>query len=187
MISREKQLLRQRFRQQRRSLTNQQRLAKDQALNELFLDKWISLFPSAQQLFCYLSIDGEPRLLFDNWQVSYRLALPVVRQQLSFVRWSQGEPLTKGRFTQEPLSRQIVVADSQTLVLVPCVAVDRTGYRLGFGRGFYDRFLADNQQVTSIGVCFNEFVIDKLPREKHDQAMHYLLTDKCFCRTLTGN
>lgn len=185
MISQTKQQLRQRFRQQRHSLTNQQRLAKEQALNDLFWGNCASYFPNAKQLFCYLSIDGEPCLEVDR--SSYQLALPVVRQRLSFSRWQQGDPLSKGRFTQEPASWQPVVADSNTLVLVPCIAADRAGYRLGFGKGYYDRFLADNPQITSIGVCFDEFVVDCLPHEKHDQLLHYLLTDKIFRRTLTGN
>lgn len=185
MNSHQKQLLRQRFRQQRRSLTEQQRLTKEQALNDLFLAECLSLFTNAKQLFGYLAIDGEPRLAFDK--ISYQLALPVVRQQLLFCRWQLDEPLSEGKFTQEPATWQPVVADSQTLVLVPCIAVDRAGYRLGFGKGYYDRFLADNPQVTSIGVCFNEFIVDSLPREKHDRAVHYLLTDKIFHRTLTGN
>lgn len=185
MISQQKQQLRQAFRQQRRSLTEHQRLTKEMALNNLFFSKCASCFPNAKQLFCYLAIDGEPRLEIDR--IGYQLALPVVRKYLLFCRWQQGEPLSKGRFTQEPVNWQPVVADSQTLVLVPSIAIDRAGYRLGFGKGYYDRFLADNPQVTSIGVCFDEFVIDSLPCEKHDRAVHYLLTDKNFHRTLTGN
>lgn len=185
MVSQQKQQLRQRFRQQRRSLTGQQRLTKEQALNDLFWGKFTDYFKNIKQLFYYLPIDGEPHLEIDRG--GYQLALPVVRQHLSFNRWQQGEPLAKGKFTQEPASWQPVVADSNTLVVVPCIAVDRAGYRLGFGKGYYDRFLADNPQATSIGVCFDEFVVDYLPREKHDQALHYLLTDKSFRRTLTGN
>ena len=185
MISQQKQQLRQAFRQQRRSLPKEQRLSKELALNNLFFSKCANYFPNIKQLFCYLAIDGEPRLEIDR--IGYRLALPVVRQNLLFCHWQQGEPLFAGKFTQEPLGWQPVVADSQTLVLIPCIAIDRAGYRLGFGKGYYDRFLADNPQVTSIGVCFDEFVVDSLPCEKHDRAVHFLLTDKSFHRTLTGN
>lgn len=185
MVSQEKQRLRQQFRRQRRSLTGQQRSAKERALNDLFLASCGDYFPEAKQLFGYLPIDGEPCLALDG--VGYQTALPVVRQRLLFCRWRPGEPLCRGRFTEEPSVWQPVVADSQTLVVVPCVAVDRSGYRLGFGKGFYDRFLADNQQAITIGVCFSEFVIDNLPCESHDQAVEYLLTDKCFSRTLTAN
>ena len=185
MVNRQKQQLRQTFRQQRRSLPEDQRLIKELALNNLFFAKLSSCFANIKQLFCYLSIDGEPRLAFDR--ISHQLALPVIRQQLLFCRWQQGEPLSRGKFTQEPTNWQPVVVDEHTLVIVPCIAVDRAGYRLGFGRGYYDRFLADNPQTTSIGVCFEEFVVDSLPHEKHDQAVHYLLTDKSFRRTLTNN
>lgn len=58
------------------------------------------------------------------------------------------------------------------LIIVPMLAYDpRTNHRLGFGGGFYDRFLENQPNAQKIGVCFKEFGIDNLPVEEHDQPL----------------
>lgn len=56
-------------------------------------------------------------------------------------------------------------------ILVPCVAVDKQGNRLGRGRGVYDQLLADHPTVA-IGVVYPQHVLDQLPVEPHDQPVH---------------
>ncbi len=70
-------------------------------------------------------------------------------------------------------------ADLRTidLILVPAVAVDRLGYRLGYGAGFYDRWL-QSQTAPTLGVVFSEFVCDQLPHDVWDVPLHYLLTEQ---------
>jgi 5-formyltetrahydrofolate cyclo-ligase len=64
----------------------------------------------------------------------------------------------------------------EPLVLVPGLAFDRQGYRLGRGRGFYDRFLADLTAET-VGVCFECQLVDRVPAESWDARVQYLLTE----------
>jgi 5-formyltetrahydrofolate cyclo-ligase len=64
------------------------------------------------------------------------------------------------------------------LIIVPCLAFDKQNYRLGWGGGFYDRFLAAQPQATAIGVCFqNGFVIRGLPNELHDFSLNKIITE----------
>lgn len=63
-----------------------------------------------------------------------------------------------------------------TLCLVPGIAFDRQGYRLGYGKGYYDRFLAGKEIVTA-GLCYRELVRQELPREPHDQRVRLLITE----------
>ncbi len=64
-------------------------------------------------------------------------------------------------------------------IIIPGVAFDRAGNRIGFGAGFYDRYLANNKTTKMIGVAF-DFQISKitLPHQKHDVLINYIMTEK---------
>ncbi len=65
------------------------------------------------------------------------------------------------------------------LVIVPAVAYDTQGYRLGYGGGFYDRFLEKlRKDVKTIGIAFELQVFDSVPKEKHDAKLNYIITEK---------
>lgn len=71
------------------------------------------------------------------------------------------------------------LADEADLVIVPGVAFDMRGHRLGFGKGFYDRCLASLSEKTVLaGLCHDFQLLDHLPSEEHDIRMHYIITDK---------
>jgi 5-formyltetrahydrofolate cyclo-ligase len=68
------------------------------------------------------------------------------------------------------------------LVAAPGLAFDRKGNRLGRGKGYYDRFLvrarAEARQVTVLGICLSEQLVDSVPREAHDQPLDGLVTER---------
>ncbi|HSQ33674.1 MAG TPA: 5-formyltetrahydrofolate cyclo-ligase [Peptostreptococcaceae bacterium] len=64
------------------------------------------------------------------------------------------------------------------LVIVPGVAYDNDGYRLGYGGGFYDRFLQTlRDDVTTVGVAFDLQIFDNIPKESHDAQLDYIITE----------
>lgn len=64
------------------------------------------------------------------------------------------------------------------LVLVPMLAFDKAGYRLGYGGGFYDRFLAGQNQALVVGLCYELGHLTKLPHDEFDIPMHVVVTEK---------
>lgn len=112
-------------------------------------------------------------------------ALPAIepgRDVLVFRRWHPGEPLVPGIFEtfQPPATAAEVVPGA---LLVPLLAVDRAGGRLGHGRGWYDRTLAALRLAAgaagsppAIGVCFASQVIDSVPCDGGDQPVDRILT-----------
>ena len=64
---------------------------------------------------------------------------------------------------------------SRTVCVVPALAFDKEGYRLGYGKGFYDRFLADFKGL-SVGVTYDGFVVDSLPRDRYDLCVDMIIT-----------
>lgn len=65
------------------------------------------------------------------------------------------------------------------LIVIPAIAFDTDGYRLGRGAGYYDRFLGQSGiSGRSIGLCFDEQIIDRVPRDAHDVPMNLVVTDR---------
>ena len=65
-----------------------------------------------------------------------------------------------------------------TLIIVPGVAFDAKGYRVGYGKGFYDRFLKDKRQITVMGLCFSSQVVEEIPYDEHDIKMDKIITEE---------
>ena len=68
------------------------------------------------------------------------------------------------------------------LCLVPGLSFDLQGYRLGFGKGYYDRFLSDFGGTT-VGICYSKCTMGELPRGTFDRAVDIVLTEKFSNRT----
>lgn len=65
-----------------------------------------------------------------------------------------------------------------TLIIVPGVAFDMNGYRVGYGKGFYDRFLKDKRQMTVMGLCFSSQLVEEIPHNQHDIRMDKIVTEE---------
>src|SRR5262249_22515445 len=103
------------------------------------------------------------------------LALPViagVRKALVFRRWRMGDALAPNAYgiAEPPASAEEVVPDA---VLVPLLAFDADGHRLGYGGGYYDRTLdaiRTARPVLAVGIAYAGQEVERLPRETHDHA-----------------
>jgi len=83
------------------------------------------------------------------------------------------------RGIREPVERTPVDAAVASVVLVPGVAFDSTGRRLGYGGGFYDAFLAGiDGLVPRIGLCFDLQIVDEVPVGDHDERVHLVVTER---------
>jgi 5-formyltetrahydrofolate cyclo-ligase len=125
-------------------------------------------------------------LLMELANQGCQLALPVVvakKQPLVFRAWRPGDPLKAGAFgTLQPSAKRAVVEPNA--LIVPLLAVDEEGWRLGYGGGFYDRTidaLRARKRITTVGVGFNEQIVPEVPHDLNDQRLDWLLTDKRAC------
>ena len=130
-------------------------------------------------------IDIRP-LMVDLLNQGCQLSLPVVQGKglpLLFRAWRPGDPLQAGVFgtLQPSVRREVVEPDA---LIVPLLACDEDGWRLGYGGGFYDRTLAGlrtKKTVTAVGVGFNDQLVPEVPHGPSDQRLDWLLTDKRAC------
>jgi 5-formyltetrahydrofolate cyclo-ligase len=115
----------------------------------------------------------------------HTLALPVTPprgQPLLFRRWRCGGPLVPGRFgtSVPPEDAEAVIPAA---LLVPLLAFDATGLRLGYGGGYYDRTLAALPGAWALGVAFAGQQVAKVPAGPHDVPLHGIATEAGFFRT----
>ena len=106
----------------------------------------------------------------------------VAGDDLEFIEVSSANELVPGAFgVAEPVSGGEISVAELDLVVVPGIAFDLRGQRLGYGRGFYDRRLAERSAETvAIGLCFEMQLCDLLPSENHDQVLDYVATETRF-------
>jgi 5-formyltetrahydrofolate cyclo-ligase len=134
----------------------------------------------------YLAINGEidvGPLLTDLGARGHALALPVVttpRSPLAFRAWVDGVPLEDGPFgTRHPAATAADVVPD--VLLMPLLAFDRSGRRLGYGGGYYDRTLAalrKEKTVLAVGVAFCEQEVSGVPCDEEDQPLDWVITDR---------
>ena len=115
-------------------------------------------------------------------------ALPVVQgrgQPLHFRRWAPGDHLNRG-----VLNIPVPPPDAESLdpdiLLVPLLAFDRQGYRLGYGAGYYDMTIASlraAKRVVTVGLAYAGQEVDAVPHEAHDERLDWVLTEDGTIRT----
>ena len=120
-------------------------------------------------------------VLEDALAAGKTVGLPRIEQEgeLSVRTWKRGEALEPGPWsTRQPASSAPrIEACRIELVLVPALAVDPWGYRIGYGKGFYDRLLAQLPDATTVALAYAFQLIAEVPREAHDRPVSIVVTD----------
>ncbi len=177
-----KHILRREFRRRRDTL--EQRNTLSQAICARVRD--LPVYQAARVLHCYLPIRSEVdthTLISDALARGIDVIVPVVRPDAVDLDHSRlaslaVEELEVGFFgTLQPRILQPVQPDVWDLVIVPLLAFDRSGYRLGYGKGYYDRLLA-SRRTRSIGLAFAVQEALELPHEPHDTPLDWIVTEQ---------
>lgn len=144
---------------------------------------------SSQKIFCYVSFENEVYThSFINELLSLKkeVYVPCVdtacKCTMNAVLIESLEELIPGCYgILEPTCTQgkIICPHEIDTIIVPAVAFDKNRYRLGYGGGYYDTYLAQtSDSCYKIGVCFDFQLLDKLPFESHDKQVDIVVTDK---------
>jgi 5-formyltetrahydrofolate cyclo-ligase len=122
--------------------------------------------------------EADPRPILEGLHARIvPLCLPaIVDGRMIFRRWAPYEPIVPGGFgTLVPQPEQPLV--TPTILLVPLAAFDRRGYRIGYGKGYYDAVLAALAPVVSIGIAYGAQEIESVPDESHDRRLDWVVTE----------
>jgi len=116
---------------------------------------------------------------------NFKVSLPIIKKdnQMNFYRWSRSDPLRVNKFgIPEPVSSKIFYPD---ILLVPLVAYDNNLNRLGYGGGYYDRFiekLEKTKKIIKIGLAFSFQKISSIPINQYDKRLDFIITEKKILR-----
>lgn len=139
----------------------------------------------AATIHCFVSMKDKVEV--ETWESirgflnqNKTVVVPVIEKNLH-LRHSRIDSLdsltTNSWGVSEPKKVWEVDLETIDLILVPALAVDLKGNRLGYGKGFYDRFLA-GMAIPKIGLCFEEFVYQEIPYEEHDIKLDGIISEK---------
>ncbi len=160
------------------------RAAADEAIARQVLQS--REYATASRVFAYVSMPHEVHTRFLLGEIladGKQLALPVCdtyRHTMQFYLLRSMDELKSGayRIPVPPVSpERCVQPDAATLMLLPMLAFDADGYRLGAGGGYYDRYLSLYNPIT-MGLCYAECFVSALPRDSYDRKMQCCVTEQ---------
>jgi 5-formyltetrahydrofolate cyclo-ligase len=179
----QKRALRADLRERRRARTAAERTAATDGLTKHLVD--LMERTGARSVACYLSALDEPNTRpFVNRAraAGVRVLFPISREDglLDWTAATDEEEEYVGLFGMpEPFGELLgpIAINDVDLIVVPAAAVDRHGYRMGWGRGYFDRTLGSMEQCPPVyAVVFDGELVDEVPRERHDQAVDGVVT-----------
>lgn len=172
----DKKSLRQQIRRLKKEYSPEQLMAQSEVIMGKLERK--PDFERAQSVMLYASLPDEVQTLafLDKWKNSKQIILPtVVGDDIIPVELTADSQMVEGDFhILEPENHPY--SGPLDLIVVPGMAFDKTGHRLGRGKGFYDRFLIKYPEVKTIGICFDFQLLDSIPTEPHDRVVDEVVT-----------
>lgn len=167
----DKKELRRQIKEKKRAMTEAQIQSKSQALGALFLDS--EPYRNARTIYGYLPYNQEVRtvpMLQKALDDGKQVAVPkVFGDEMKFILITDLNRVEKGYAgIPEPVDDGPVANDPEALVLMPGLAFDPEGHRIGYGGGFYDRFLAAEPNHPTVALCYDFQLLPKLETEEFD-------------------
>ena len=165
--------------EKRARMSPEERASKSRAIGDRLMKT--GLWADAKTVFLYMSLPGEvetDRLIAEAWSQGKQVAVPKVTEEgLVFSKLDSFEELSEGSFhVREP--REIrEISDGRALVIMPGVAFDIKCNRIGYGKGFYDRYLFEHRGHPAVALSFDFAVYSKIPSSPHDIKPGLIITE----------
>lgn len=169
--SMDKQALRKAIREKKRAMTEEQICEASLRLGELFIRS--EMYQQAKTLYGYLPYNQEVRttaMLQQALSDGKRVAVPkIYGDEMKFIFLDDLSQVEKGYSgIPEPIKDGPVADDPTALVLMPGLAFDAQGHRVGYGGGFYDRFLEKEPNHPTVALCYEFQMLPELPVQEYD-------------------
>lgn len=150
----------------------------------------LEIFKNANRIFVYISFGSE--IATENFIKKYinekEIFVPkIINEKMALVKLKDWNELKVGHFNVlEPTTNEYYNGEID-LVITPSIVFDKNGYRLGYGKGYYDKYFTEKNYKTSIGLSFDKLLQNNLPIEKHDQSVDFIITEKGIIKTNEKN
>ena len=173
-----KQELRASIRARKRAMTEEEIVSRSEKLAQLFLSS--EAYRNAKTIYGYLPYNQEVRtvpMLEQALRDGKRVAVPkCYGDKMKFIFMEDLSKVEKGYANiPEPIADGPIADDETALVLMPGLAFDPQGHRIGYGGGFYDKFLAGEPHHPTLALCYEFQMLDHLETEEFDIPVDYVL------------
>jgi len=182
-----KQSLRINFREMERNRPSDEVKSYSKAIFDRLIN--LEVFKRAHCVGAYLSLPSEVQtddIIRACWEAGKQVCVPYYIAEKKFYGMSRLDPKAPIKMKKwnlrEPENPEPMEASKLDLILVPAMAFDASGVRLGHGGGHYDRLLL-NVTGYRLGLAFHEQVVEQLPREPHDEPVQAILTEQKLFET----
>ena len=180
----EKKALRSKIIAARRNLTDNYRQRASNRMMTVFCA--LPDFKEPRKVLCYASMADEVQIrpLMEKWlSLGVTVALPHItgKGQMEAMSFTDFDSLVEGEYgilTPDPEKGKIIPPEELDLIIVPGIAFDTRGERLGKGGGFYDAYLARATKAKRIALAFSCQLVAKIPMEDHDVRVHKIITEQ---------
>ena len=167
----DKKELRRTIRERKRAMTEEEIVSRSEKLGQLFAQS--EAYKAAKTIYGYLPYNQEVRtipMLEQALKDGKRVAVPkVYGDEMKFLYLDDLTQVSKGYAgIPEPIADGPVADDETALVLMPGLAFDPAGHRIGYGGGFYDKFLAAEPNHPTLALCYEFQMLPELHTEEHD-------------------
>ena len=167
----DKKELRKTIRERKRAMTEEEIVRRSEKLGQLFAQS--EAYKAAKTIYGYLPYNQEVRtvpMLEQALKDGKRVAVPkVYGDEMKFLYLDDLSQVEKGYAgIPEPIADDPLADDDTALVLMPGLAFDPAGHRIGYGGGFYDKFLAAEPNHPTLALCYEFQMLPELHTEEHD-------------------
>ena len=165
----------------RAEMSHREVAEKSKSAAQLFLSS--DFYKNAAQIMLYTQLGNETDttdIISCAFADKKTLVFPITEVHSGIITPYYADEKTvfkKGNFSvSEPVGTQVADMTKTDVILVPGIAFDKTGGRIGFGKGCYDRLLK-NSAAVKIGYCYGFQLVDSIPCEPHDVKMDFIITE----------
>lgn len=142
-----------------------------------------SVYDSAETVLVYVSVGSEAEtlnIIEYSLHNNKKVAVPVcIEKEMFFYEIGSLSDLQSGRFgipTVDLSKSKRIDNFENSICVVPALCFDKYGFRIGYGGGYYDRFLAEHNVIT-LGITYERCLTEKIPVDKYDLPVDYILTE----------
>lgn len=175
-----KDILRKRYFEKRKSIKD----LEERSLKIADLLFKMSEYKECENIFLFLSIQQEIRtqpIIETCIKDGKNIFVPILtekKREMVFCPLENLESLTKNKFgILEPPMKGIKKSDNKTIILVPALVYSKDKFRIGYGGGYYDKYIKENEALANIGLCLSEFIIAGFEKDKYDEKVDFIITE----------
>ncbi|MBQ7708181.1 MAG: 5-formyltetrahydrofolate cyclo-ligase [Lachnospiraceae bacterium] len=143
----------------------------------------LDVYDNADNICLYMSINNEVDLTYlmeQSFKDGKKVWLPrVIDKQMQFYRYEKDTKFKEGAYgIKEPDSDEVLVPDEKTLIIMPGAVFSEDKKRIGYGGGYYDKYLSKHPECQTVAVCYELQIFPDLPSEDYDIKPQVIVTEE---------